>query len=588
MKLNGGDHVKGATAVLAVVIFTMVVLLPFAYNIKVVVAQDGGYAIRNVNHSVEIMYGGYIMINETIEVTGEAPDSFLIGFPYKYGSYILKCVAYDAHNNALPVSLDVPLESRSGFYCAEVDLSQFSPQIFSVIFILSNGLITQTETGFKLDFPAYPSLVKDVARCEVVMVLPEDATNVTIEKDDGTVNNSIYVKENLPAFTYSLANATFSLAAERLQIIDLKELNREVRIDALGIVEVSDSYRIRNNSTISLAGLRLALPTDASNLSARDQLGRTLAVEAVDRGEKVSWCNVTFIVSLSASESTRLSVKYNLPNAVQEEANKFALNLSLFPPVNCYVQSVSVTVILPEGARLLNPEIISVGDTYGLARDVFQERLTVNMKDVTYLESAFLSSRNILQIAYEYNYLWLSFRPTLWVWALAIVGCAIAVSWRRPKAPAPAQIAIPKLPAGLRPEYVKSFIGAYEEKKRITSELESLETRARKGKVPRRRYRVQKKTLETRLNTVSRNTAEIKQKLLGAGSLYADLMRQLEIAETEINEVETNIKSIEVRHRRGELSLEAYRKLQADYRKRKEKAETTISGILLRLREETQ
>lgn len=579
---------KGAAAVLAVVIFTMVVLLPFAYNIKVVVAQDGGYAIRNVNHSVEIMYGGYIMINETIEVTGEAPDSFLIGFPYKYGSYILKCIAHDAHNNGLPVSLDVPLESRSGFYSAEVDLSQFSPHVFSVIFILSNGLITQTETGFKLDFPAYPSLVKDVARCEVVMVLPEDATNVTIEKDDGTVNNSIYVKENLPAFTYSLANATFSLAAERLQIIDLKELNREVRIDALGIVEVSDSYRIQNNSTISLAGLRLALPTDASNLSARDQLGRTLAVEAVDRGEKVSWCNVTFIVSLSASESTRLSVKYNLPNAVQEEANKFALNLSLFPPVNCYVQSVSVTVILPEGARLLNPEIISVGDAYGLARDVFQERLTVNMKDVTYLESAFLSSRNILQIAYEYNYLWLSFRPTLWVWALAIVGCAIAVAWRRPKAPAPAQIAIPKLPAGLRPEYVKSFIGAYEEKKRITSELESLETRARKGKVPRRRYRVQKKTLETRLNTVSRNTAEIKQRLLGAGSLYADLMRQLEIAETEINEVETNIKSIEVRHRRGELSLEAYRKLQADYRKRKEKAETTISGILLRLREETQ
>ena len=579
---------KGATAVLAVVIFTMVVLLPFAYNIKVVVAQDGGYAIRNVNHSVEIMYGGYIMINETIEVTGEAPDSFLIGFPYKYGSYILKCIAYDAHNNSLPVSLDVPLESRGGFYSVEVDLSQFSPQVFSVIFILSNGLITQTETGFNLDFPAYPSLVKDVARCEVVIVLPEDATNVTIEKDDGTVNNSIYVKENLPAFTYSLANATFSLAAERLQIIDLEELNREVRIDALGIVEVSDSYRIRNNSTISLAGLRLALPTDASNLSARDQLGRTLAVEAVDRGEKVSWCNITFIVPLSASESTRLSVKYNLPNAVQEEANKLALNLSLFPPVNCYVQSVSVTVILPEGARLLNPEIISVGETYGLARGVFQERLTVNMKDVTYLESAVLSSRNILQIAYEYNYLWLSFRPTLWVWALAIVGCAIAVAWRRPKAPAPARIAIPKLPAGLRPEYVKSFIGAYEEKKRITSELESLETRARKGKVPRRRYKVQKKTLETRLNTVSRSTAEIKQRLLGAGSLYADLMRQLEIAETEINEVETNIKSIEVRHRRGELSLEAYRKLQADYRKRKEKAEATISGILLRLREETQ
>jgi hypothetical protein len=63
-------------------------------------------------------------------------------------------------------------------------------------------------------------------------------------------------------------------------------------------------------------------------------------------------------------------------------------------------------------------------------------------------------------------------------------------------------------------------------------------------------------------------------------------MRQLEIAETEINEVEANIKSIEARHSRGEISLEAHRKLLSDYLRRKEGAGTTINGILLRLREE--
>jgi hypothetical protein len=71
-----------------------------------------------------------------------------------------------------------------------------------------------------------------------------------------------------------------------------------------------------------------------------------------------------------------------------------------------------------------------------------------------------------------------------------------------------------------------------------------------------------------------------------AGGQYVQLMRQLEIAETEINEVEANIKSIEARHSRGELSLEAYRKLLTDYQHRKERADTTIKGILLRLREE--
>jgi len=65
-------------------------------------------------------------------------------------------------------------------------------------------------------------------------------------------------------------------------------------------------------------------------------------------------------------------------------------------------------------------------------------------------------------------------------------------------------------------------------------------------------------------------------------------MRQLEVAETEINEAEANVKSVEARHNRGEISLEAYRKLSADYQRRKENAETTIDGVLLRLREETR
>jgi hypothetical protein len=71
-----------------------------------------------------------------------------------------------------------------------------------------------------------------------------------------------------------------------------------------------------------------------------------------------------------------------------------------------------------------------------------------------------------------------------------------------------------------------------------------------------------------------------------AGGHYADLMRQLEVAETELSDVEANVKSIEARYGRGEVSLEAYRKLSGDYQRKKEKAEATINGILLRLREE--
>jgi septal ring factor EnvC (AmiA/AmiB activator) len=107
----------------------------------------------------------------------------------------------------------------------------------------------------------------------------------------------------------------------------------------------------------------------------------------------------------------------------------------------------------------------------------------------------------------------------------------------------------------------------------------------RKRKLSRRRYKVRKKILEIRLKTLSRNLTASRQKLQNFGSSFVDLMRQLEVSETEISEIETNIESIETRHRRGELSLEAYRKLLVAFEKRKEEAETAINGILIRLRE---
>jgi chromosome segregation ATPase len=99
---------------------------------------------------------------------------------------------------------------------------------------------------------------------------------------------------------------------------------------------------------------------------------------------------------------------------------------------------------------------------------------------------------------------------------------------------------------------------------------------------------VQRKTLEVRFDALSRNIAELKEIFRSASGIYADLIRQLDAAEIELNEVETNTRSVEAHHRRGELSLEEYKKFLTDYQRRKEKAETTINGILLRLREETR
>lgn len=572
---------KKTTLAIAMVTVAIMILVSVSFSIKTVQAQKAGnYTINYVNHKIGVLYDGYIFINDTIQITGNASDGFLMGFPYKYGSHILRCVAYNS-SDIFPVTLNLPLENRVGFYGVEIDFPRGTPQVFTVGFILSNNLLKQLNTTrYTLDFPAYPSLTKTAAICNVSITVQEGATYVS-----GTVDAFNYSKENLAEFTYSPANVTFSLTVgDEMQMFDVKELESEVSISGTGEIEGSDSYYITSESNASISSIEIILPPNASASSVQDQFGRTMSQpELTD--EKTNRYKITFASALESYRSTRFTVKYKLPSnyTTQMGTNNFNITFPLFRHVNYYIEWASVTFVLPEGARISSFETTLIGSAYNIARGVFQETVTMNRGNISLLEDG-LASENVLQIVYEYNPLWLSFRPTLWMWALAIVGCTVAIVWKRPEAPA--GVAVPVVAMRLRPEYIKSFIDAHEEKRKIIFEMESLENRVRKGKIPRRRYKVQRKTLETRLSTLSRNLTEFKEKMRAAGGQYVELMQQLEIAETEINEVESNIKSIESRHSRGELSLEAHRKLLSDYQRRKERADTTINGILLRLREE--
>lgn len=558
-----------AFTVLTATLIILVLNMAYFKNVR---ADASSYTVEGVNHQVKILYDGYILINDTIKINGTVPNGFLIGFPYRYEPYVLRCIAYNITNinQRYNVVTGVPLGDHIGFYGVNVTLNQqMENATFTVIFVLSNSLLSQNpqnSTLYTLDFPAFPSLTVDVPLCNASVILPSTAKYVT---GTGAVNATNYlINKALSKFTYEPANLTFQLTSGNIQLFTVEEFKREISVGSFGEIDVSDSYYIRNNSPQQMTSIKVALPPNASNVRVEDEFGRKMTFNAI-----------TSMVSLSlpveSGKSTRFIVRYSLPQNASKE-----LSFTFFQEVNYYIEKAWITITFPEGAKILypSPESASTGWTYGVSRDVFQEKITASMQGVLSLDSF------TIKVAYEYNPLWLAFRPTLWVWAIAVFGCAIAAIWKRPKAPE--AVVVPTVAVRLSPETLRKFVSSYEEKRKITSEIKSLEAAVSKGRIPRQRYKVQRKTLETRLAALSRSLDDLKLGLRSAGGRYADLMRQLEVAETEINEVESNIKSIEARHRRGDLTLEAYRRLLADYESRREKAETTISGILLRIREE--
>jgi len=510
--------VKRIVPLFTLAIFALAVFLTFTFSTTPVIAQTSGYRIENIDHQMEVMYSGHIIIRDTIHVTGQLTDGFLIGFPEKYGAHVLKGLAYDK-NNVFPMSIDVAFEGQNDIYGAKINFPQGNPQVFTVAFVLSNYLVHQNNSlsAVAVEFPAYPSLAKEAARCNVTLTLPDFASGVTVSKDDGSTATTNFVKEDLAPFTKSHAVVSFSMPTGILQIFTVTTLDRVVTISPSGDVVAHDRYRIINNANDSLVAFGADVPLEASNIVGRDELGKNLMTEIIGTGSTFHLVNATLIQPLTKGQSTMLTIEYTLYTIASEQLGVFGLDFDLFPYIDYYVTEGTVTIIPPEGAVFLAHDHSAI-----LNKNGFQEILKFNKEGITHIDLDVPSTS--LQITYTYNPLWLSFRPTLWVWLLVTVGCIIVALWKRPKPPT-AEITTPKTNRNLRSDRILAFAEAYEEKNRITFELGLIDAKARKGKIPRRRYKKQSRKLKARSSVLSKDIAEIKGVLLSAGGNYARLIR---------------------------------------------------------------
>ena len=309
---------------------------------------------------------------------------------------------------------------------------------------------------------------------------------------------------------------------------------------------------------------------------------------------------------LSIGQSTVLTAQYDLPSATLQGANYILGNFKLFPDFSYFVNQATITFTPPEGATIVTPKVSELDLSSTLTRQTYQDSLTVAKNSLSYVDYL-APQQNIIQLSFEYNPVWVSFRPTFWASFLAVVGCIAVFFVRRhrpteetyaekterlntlePTATTPSQQpkgAELKTTQRISAESIREFIDAYEDKKQLNAELKSMDAKAQKGKIPRRQYKVQRSAIEVRLEGIDRNIERTKKTFMGTTGGYADLVKQLDLAEADLVEAEENIKNLESRQNKGEISLEIYKRSIGDYQKQRDKAESAINGILLRLRE---
>jgi hypothetical protein len=346
------------------------------------------------------------------------------------------------------------------------------------------------------------------------------------------------------------------------------------------------------------------LPSSASGVVVKDATGRVLTSETSGIVGDILIVNATLSPLLYPGQSTELIADYNLPTG----SSMYNLNLTIFPAFNYYVDQAAFTFTPPEGATITSPQNSSLDSSSSLTTSTYQDALAVNRQGVSYVDSV-TPIVNLLAISYNYNPVWSSFRPTFWALILSVIGCFGVIFWRkRPssekvpikrevekpsaeKAPVPqekAKIKAPKSSLRLTKETLESFVEDYELRRDISSEIESLDEKAQRNKIPRSQYKTQRRSLETRFASLTKNIDERKQVLRNSGSGYADLIKKLESAEAVLGQAKQNIKNLNAKQNSGEISIEEYRLNIGDYTKDREKADSSITRILVELREKAR
>jgi len=560
-----------------------------------------------IEHFVDIRESGLLVINDTVTlstVLGNSADlvhSYELGFPFSYHSDLAYAFAYETSDQSSRLRLDLNAGiGKIGFYGVKVNfvppisISNNNPYQFTVVFVFSDSIafsIVPEATPiffYNASFPAYPSLSHTASEVNVKIAMPKVLNyNRSSYENEGisftqTVEGSrrlfSYTKNNLSEFSDHPAWCYASRTGGTAQFLDFEEAERRIEILGNEQIAVSDSYKVLNKAG-GLGQIQLRLPKGADSVSAYDELGlvQESNLKTQQIGEYAN-ATITFAIPHEQKDEIHVSLKYKLPwkdYITLAGFGEFHVSVSLFENPDVAIRKLATKVIIPEGAVLSS----STGQNLNsLQNTAFSTSFTLTFENATPFHDTTFS------FTYQRPIFWDSFRPTVWMGAFVFAVGALVSARRfyRPSVVAP----LPTAVMSIRADDLRSFVANYDEKRRLLKEVESLEAAARKGKIPRRQYKVRKMTIDGRLTSLSRDLVALRDKLRTAGPRYAELMRQLEIAETELQGAEAEIDRAEVRYRRGDLSPQAYHNvLETSYRRR-DRAQTTIDGVLLRLREE--
>lgn len=131
---------------------------------------------------------------------------------------------------------------------------------------------------------------------------------------------------------------------------------------------------------------------------------------------------------------------------------------------------------------------------------------------------------------------------------------------------------------------IRNFVKIYEEKTALRERIFRLEMKRQSKKISQRDYEQTLTILKNKQSENDKQLVSMTKKFSEKGQRYALVMRTIQVAETEREDILKNIETLESRKSTGRISKEVYNKIKLEYEKKLRKANNDIDKVLIELR----
>lgn len=550
------------------------------YQIEVIGSNE---SILNVSRETKVGDYGLVEVNDIFyfdNSEGNEPINHLsFGFPQSLNNNIRHIEIID------PQERKLEFKSRSD--------NEYNIEWFDVAFgepikvgdkssynmtILFSEIIEFKEPAFIFDFPIHPIASTEAANSNTIIMLPRDATpilspNSTLAEafvgDRQVLNQTIS-----PLEPNEIKIASFNYTSDIQKLINCISIEKKILFESNGEVIIKDNYSFFNYGD-DAAPIEIPVPEEIDEVALYDGVGfvEDVGVEFPESRVSIDPRYTHF----RNGENFNFQIEYNIPQRDYIEQldwwgrYKFSI---LVPPVEDYiVDEYNIVLDFPEGTSFENID----PDEYTLVNSSRSSKAVIayNYDNVIPLDQF-----SEIEIIYKFVPFWASITPLnilLMIMGLVVISL-IALTLKKPAKPTV------KMPI----EKIRKYVDLQDEKNESRHQLEKQDEELIRGRISRREHQRRKKTIGIRISELNRNMMPLKNELRKADTRYAEAIRNIEKSESEIEALRMNRFQLRGQYRSGRLIKDAYESLISDIDRKINKAEDTLEGLLITLREEAR